>query len=265
MDEEEAERRARQEREDRDEGIVKDPDRYTHRRGRLYSRSEIQTIYSVLQPRKDDIAVDLGCGVGRITLDLAGRVRSVSALDFSRQSVAILKRRIAEGGVHNVETAVADLRHLPLPSSTYTKAVCCQVIQHIPTDTWRLEALREVRRILKPGGRFACTVYQWGTMIRDRQEGDFSGRGYRKAFTEEELRDLFVRAGYTNVMITGLIHLPHRTIVHLPEFLWPVETTISRLDLLRRRATYLLGSGIRPPSRSSVGAGRHRREASPPA
>lgn len=246
MKTEEAERRARQEKEDRDKGIVKDPDRYIRLRGHFYSQSEIHTIYSFLQPNRDDTVVDLGCGVGRITLDLARRVRSVTALDFSSQSVAILDRRIAESGVSNVETAVADIRSVPLDSSRYTKALCCQVIQHIPTDEWRLEALREVRRILKPGGRFACTVYQWGAMIRDQKESDFGGRGYRKAFTREELRELFVRAGYRDVVIAGLIHLPHRLIGFLPGFLWPLETAISRMALLPHRATYLLGSGIKP-------------------
>jgi hypothetical protein len=33
---------------------------------------------------------------------------------------------------------------------------------------------------------------------------------------------------------------------YLPGFLWPIETTLSRTALLRNRATYLLGSGVKP-------------------
>ena len=139
----EAIRRQREEREDRDRGIRVDPHRYSRLRGHLYSQSEIRTICSYLRPRRPDTVADLGCGVGRITLDLAPRVRTVKAYDFSSESLNILEIERAARGLDNVTARRVDIRELPLATGSCDAAVSCQVIQHIPSDEWRQDAVRD--------------------------------------------------------------------------------------------------------------------------
>ncbi len=256
MDLQEASLRARQEREDRDAGIVKEPDRYVLRRGALYSRSEIETILHYLATRPGDVLADLGAGVGRLSLAVAARVSHVYSLDFSLESLRILAARVASSGTANVSLALADVSRLPLASESCDVAVCCQVLQHVPDPGWRLAALADVYRILRPGGRFVFTVYQWGTIITDAREADFSGRGYRKAFDAGEVQSLLRDAGFHKVNVAGVIHLPHRLSRHLPSFLWPMEVAASRWQGLRGRASYLLGLGVKPERPAAAGTRR---------
>ena len=246
MDESEALRRAAEEREDRDRGIVKDPDRYVRHRGKLYSLAEMHSIFALIAPRSGETIADLGCGVGRVGFVLAQRVGRVIGVDFSTESIGIFRARCAQRRTSNIEAHVADLRQLPIAENSCDAAISIQVIQHIPSDAWRLDALREARRILKPGGRFAFTVYQFGTMIRGTKEGDFKGRGYRLAFTPEEVLAVLAQAGFIETRVTGVLHLPHPLLRYLPGSLWPLEAYMSRAGIMTPRATYLLGYGVKP-------------------
>jgi SAM-dependent methyltransferase len=172
-------------------------------------------------------------------------VGKVIGVDFSSESVGILKARCQERRIENIEAHVADLRQLPIADNSCDAAISIQVIQHIPSDAWRLDALKEAARILKPGGRFAFTVYQFGTMIRDSKEGDFKGRGYRFAFTPEEVLEVLAQAGFGETRVTGALHLPHVLLRYLPGSFWPLEAAMSRAGIMTRRATYLLGYGVK--------------------
>jgi len=247
VDESEALRRAEEEREDRNRGVVKDPDRAIRIRGKLYSLAEIHSVLALIAPRKGETIADLGCGVGRAGFVLAHRVGRVIGVDFSNESIAIFKARCEERRTPNIELHVADMRQLPIADNSCDAAISIQVVSLIPSDAWRLDALREANRILKPGGRFAFTVYQFGTMIRGTKEGDFKGRGYRFAFTPEEVLAVLARAGFVETRVTGALHLPHVLLRYLPGSLWPLEAAMSRAGIMTRRATYLLGYGVKQP------------------
>lgn len=105
----------------------------------------------------DERVVEVGCGVGRLTRSLARRVRSVIALDVSE---AMLARAQAENaGLGNVEWVLGDGRSLAgVPDASADACVSWVVFQHVPDPAITLGYVREMGRVLRPGGWAAFQV-----------------------------------------------------------------------------------------------------------
>jgi SAM-dependent methyltransferase len=97
--------------------------------------------------------LDAGCGSGRNMVDLA-RHGAVTGVELSETSVRLARERNA-GEV--VEGSVMDM---PFDEGTFDLTVSLDVIEHLEDD---VGALRELRRVTKPGGALLVTVpaYQW--------------------------------------------------------------------------------------------------------
>jgi ubiquinone/menaquinone biosynthesis C-methylase UbiE len=97
-------------------------------------------------------ALELGCGTGFFLLNLkqAGVLDRGSVTDISPGMVAVAQRN-AKGLGFSVEGRVADAESLPYPDDSFDLVVGHAVLHHIPDVEL---ALREVVRVLRPGGRF---------------------------------------------------------------------------------------------------------------
>ncbi len=97
--------------------------------------------------------LDAGCGSGRNMVDLA-RLGTVTGVELSGTSVQLARERDA-GEV--VEGSVMDM---PFDDANFDLTVSLDVIEHLEDD---IGALRELRRVTKPGGALLVTVpaYQW--------------------------------------------------------------------------------------------------------
>jgi len=152
-----------------------------------------------IEPRST--VLDVGCGGGRTVQKLAAAAREgrVFGVDYSRQSVAASRSRnaraIAEGQVEIREASVA---RLPFDDSTFDVVTAVETHYYWPD----LESnLREILRVLKPGGRVALVaeVYRRGrsdvvqTLIMKPLGG--------KVLSADEHRDVLRRAGYADVEV----------------------------------------------------------------
>lgn len=99
--------------------------------------------------------LDVGCGPGTITADLAvlvapGRVTAVEVTDTALE----LARTEASGrGSTNIDFVVADVHALGFPDDTFDVVHAHQVLQHVADP---VHALQEMRRVCKPGGFVAA-------------------------------------------------------------------------------------------------------------
>lgn len=98
-----------------------------------------------------DEIVDIGCGVGRLTRALAARSRKVIGLDVSPEMLA--RARQLNPGLRNVDWLQGDGRSLePIVSGSVDGCFSHVVFQHIPDPAVTLNYVREMGRVLRPGG-----------------------------------------------------------------------------------------------------------------
>ncbi len=108
--------------------------------------------------------LDAGCGRGLALIACANKLSSGKAVgidlwaakDLSDNNPeATLANAAAEGVADRVEVETGDITRLPFPDASFDAVISMIVIHNIPTRDARDQALREIARVLKPGGRIA--------------------------------------------------------------------------------------------------------------
>jgi ubiquinone/menaquinone biosynthesis C-methylase UbiE len=114
-----------------------------------------------------DVVLDIGCGPGSITLDLAAAVERVTGVDAAPEAVERARAAAQGRGVSNVEFRIGDVYGLDFEESSFDVVFAHQVLQHLADP---VAALREAQRILRPGGIVAVRDSDYGTMVHDPHE-----------------------------------------------------------------------------------------------
>jgi SAM-dependent methyltransferase len=111
--------------------------------------------------------LDVGCGPGSITLDLAGIVADVVGIDGADAAIERANAEAERRGVTNAEFRIADAYELPFEDASFDVVHAHQVLQHVADP---VRALGEARRVVKPGGIVAARDADYGTMVHDPHE-----------------------------------------------------------------------------------------------
>ena len=112
-----------------------------------------QTLQGILDLVPGERVLEIGPGTGYYSLDVARQVAPdgrLDVLDLQQPMLDELMRRTAMAGTTNVVATQGDARDLPFPAATFDAAFLVATLGEIPD---RDRALRELRRVLKPGGR----------------------------------------------------------------------------------------------------------------
>jgi SAM-dependent methyltransferase len=109
--------------------------------------------------------IDCGCGQGSVTVDLAQAAAPGETIGIDvRAGDLEAARALAERrGVTNVRFQESSVYELPFPDDSFDAAFCHQVLHHLRVPT---EALREIWRVLKPGGVLGTGDHMWDRVIR---------------------------------------------------------------------------------------------------
>lgn len=163
-----------------------------------------------LIPKKRGVKLlDAGAGTGMLAKKLSS-VGRVTAVDDSGQAVRFARKR-------GVAVRKASLMHLPYPTDTFDVITCIDVLYHRRVNDDR--ALRELYRVLKPGGFMVVRVpaIEWLRIAHDEVVHT------RHRYQKRELREKLTAAGFTvdKLSYSGLVLLPFRIVRKLYESLFP--------------------------------------------
>ena len=117
-------------------------------------------LFELTRPGEGDRVLELAAGAGGVGLaaaELVGPHGEVVVSDVAPEMTAIARRRAEERGLANVTVRELDLEAIDEPDGAFDVVLCREGIMLVPDPTL---AAREIRRVLRPGGRAGVAV--WG-------------------------------------------------------------------------------------------------------
>jgi len=139
--------------------------------------------------------LDVACGTGLVTFAAAQAIGSrgrVVGIDLSERMVEIAYRGIPKREISIVSFARMDAGKLDLPEAGFDVVLCALGLMYMPDPA---QALREMRRVLRPGGRMAVLV--WGERARCGWSTLFS---IVDAEVESDVCPLFFKLGESDML-----------------------------------------------------------------
>lgn len=115
--------------------------------------------------RGSEHCVEIGCGAGRITRQLASHFRRVTAVDVSPAQLESAGRLFGADAA-NVTFALVSAPMLPLPDASCDGVFSCEVFQHFDSDRAIAAYIQESFRVLSPGGTICFQVPVRGVQPR---------------------------------------------------------------------------------------------------
>lgn len=111
-------------------------------------------LVELASPAPDEDVLDVGCGPGTLAIALASRsgARRVCGIDPSHEMIARAKQKATRAHVA-VDFQVTSIEELPFADASFDLVTSSLMLHHLPRDVKR-RGLAEVRRVLRPGGRF---------------------------------------------------------------------------------------------------------------
>lgn len=100
--------------------------------------------------------LEVAAGTGLMTAAIAPRAGRVVAIDYAEPMLAVLRKRLADSGLSNVECACADLYALDYPAGSFDAVVAGNVLHLVPDLPG---ALARLRRLLRPGGKLVAPTF----------------------------------------------------------------------------------------------------------
>jgi SAM-dependent methyltransferase len=197
----------------------------------------------LLEPflRPETRFLEVGGGDCALAIELSRRVHRVTAVEASAEMPA--------PPAGNLEVIVSDAPPYPLSGGSVDLAFSCHFIEHLRPDDALLH-LREMHRLLAPGGRYVCVTPHrlWGPHDISRYFSDVPEGLHLHEYSHNDLLGLLKQAGFRRRRVirhiggsgAWLPHLGHRSL----------EGLLALLPLnVRRRALEALSGGRQPPLR----------------
>ena len=173
-------------------------------------------IIRLLDPKDNELILDIGAGTGEPGLTIATMITGgkVIITDLSEEMIAIAEENAMLRGIQNIETLVCDVSEIPFADNTFDAVSCRFGFMFFPD---MLLAVKEMARVLKPGGRVATSVWNapdknfWVTAIMSSINKNIQmpaaipgAPGMFRCASKDLMTDLFSQAGLKNIIKTEI-------------------------------------------------------------
>ena len=115
------------------------------------SGADLQGLIAAAALNGRERVLDVGCGAGHVTIGLAAQALHLTAVDLTQAMLDQTQAQVEKRGLQNVTIQKADVAALPFGDASFDVAVSRYAAHHFADP---LHALREVQRVLVPGGRW---------------------------------------------------------------------------------------------------------------
>lgn len=122
----------------------------------------MQTIrFNKLEISEGSSVLDMGCGEGRHTIGLfVEKQINAFGFDLSFDDLNIARSRLDDFSTQSSSNSVcvfgvSDINNMPFQDGSYDSVICSEVLEHVPAPE---ESIKELIRVLKPGGVLALSV-----------------------------------------------------------------------------------------------------------
>lgn len=161
--------------------------------------------------------LDFGCGIGNLTERFVASFREVHGYDPSRKSLAIARERAPGATLHEDISTI--------PRNHFATAVLSGVLHHVqPSD--RIDLLRTVRGLLRPGGRIVVFEHNPLNPVTRRAVAACAFDDDAILLWPWEAREVLASAGFRDVSLDYIVFFPKPL-----AFLRPFEPKLRRLML----------------------------------
>lgn len=161
-------------------------------RGSYYDEEVINRLLDTKLLRSDMTLVDLGAGDGYLSRAISTHVEKVLAIDISGEMLKELEKKAAQEGLSNIQTIEGDSCDMPLEDESVDLVCANMFLHHIEVPVL---AVREIRRILRPGGRvFLADLKEHGNKeFKEKMHDVWQG------FSQNEVIEWFEKGGFKNI------------------------------------------------------------------
>ncbi len=159
----------------------------------------------------DKLILEAGCGAGSLCCLMAESFSNarIIGIDITQESLDIANKLKQYLGVNNVEFKKGDLFKIDYPDEYFDVVFNNGVIEHFPLEKKNNynDALSEMLRVLKPGGKIIVDVPNWSCFSHTfykwllEKLGKQYPYGYEKSFKREELIDIFKAHGLKKIYL----------------------------------------------------------------
>jgi ubiquinone/menaquinone biosynthesis C-methylase UbiE len=172
-------------------------------------KKRVQTVFEWIEPSDDKLILDMPCGRG-FYLNMIRYVSKCRLVGADLDWDVMLKAKRNVGHLPDITLSNCNIYTLPFPDNSFDAAILSEVLEHIDDD---VAGLKEIYRVLKPGGVVAITVpnadypFWWDPINktletlfhRHIQHGTFAGiwANHVRLYTRDQLSAAVLGAGFT--------------------------------------------------------------------